>query len=153
MHLEEINTSYFIHAVLPPSLSLSLSPPSRWVVDLGGDFNIVKIRITNTFEWVLAKSWGVVFMDPYSVTLLDSGGTQVASRRFTDARTFYLWEDVYVRARYVRLDSLEYDGPRSVPIFMREGDIRCPALLSQLSYECCTIHGKHYDTYLLHIVL
>ena len=108
------------------SLSLSLSPPlslslslslSRWVVDLGGDFNIVKIRITNTFEWILAKSWGTVFMDPFSVTLLDSGGTQVASHRFTDSRTFYLWEDVHVRARYVRLDSLDYDGPRLVVFF------------------------------------
>ena len=83
-----------------------------WVVDLGGDFNVVKIRITNTFEWVLAKGWGVVFMDPFSVTLLDSSGTQVASRKFTDSRTFYTWEDIHVRARFVRLDSLEYAAAR-----------------------------------------
>lgn len=62
-------------------------------------------------------------MDPFSVTLLDSGGTQVASHRFTDSRTFYLWEDVYVRARYIRLDSLEYDGPRLV-VFLEK--VRTP---------------------------
>ena len=83
-----------------------------WVVDLGADFNLVKIRITNTFEWVLAKSWGGVFIDPFSVTLLDSRGEQVASRRFTDTKTFYIWEDIHVRARYVRLDSLDYAGAR-----------------------------------------
>lgn len=83
-----------------------------WLVDLGADFNIVKIRVTNTFDWVLAKSWGVVFIDPFSVTLLNSGGEQVASHRFTDSRTFYTWEDIHVRARYVRLDSLEYKTAR-----------------------------------------
>ena len=66
----------------------------------------------STFEWVLAKGWGVVFLDPFSVTLLDSGGGQVASHRFTDSRTFYNWENIHVRARYVRLDSLEYEGAR-----------------------------------------
>ena len=83
-----------------------------WVVDLGADFNIVKIRITNTFEWVLAKSWGVVFINPFSVTLLDTSGAQVASQTFSDSRTFYTWEAIQVRARYVRLDSLEYAAER-----------------------------------------
>ena len=83
-----------------------------WLVDLGADLNIVKIRITNTLEWVVAKSWGVVFIDPFSVTLLNSFGEQVASSQFTDSRTFYTWEDIHVRARYVRLDSLEYKGAR-----------------------------------------
>lgn len=83
-----------------------------WLVDLGADFNIVKIRITNTFDWVLAKSWGVVFIDPFSVTLLDSSGGQVATHSFTDSRTVYTWEEIHVRARFVRLDSLEYSGAR-----------------------------------------
>ena len=83
-----------------------------WTVDLGADFNIVKIRITNTFEWVLAKSWGVVFINPFSVALLDSSGVQVASQSFSDSRTFYIWDNVHARARYVRLDSLEYTAER-----------------------------------------
>ena len=62
------------------------------------------------FEWILAKSWGVVFIDPFIVTLLDSTGGQVASRRFTDSRTFYIWEDINVRARHIRIDSLEREG-------------------------------------------
>ena len=57
---------------------------------------------------MLAKSWGVVFPNPFVVTLTDSHGNQVASRVFNDSRTFYLWEEVGQRARFVRLDSLEY---------------------------------------------
>ena len=82
---------------------------------------------------MLAKSWGVVFVDPFSVTLLDSGGTQVASHRFTDSRTFYLWEDVYVRARYVRLDSLEYDGPRLVVFMLEKVHVEVPIISKLIS--------------------
>jgi hypothetical protein len=83
-----------------------------WSVDLGADLLVTKIRITNTFEWVLAKVWGDVFLNPFAVTLIDSYGNQVASKTFRDSRTFYLWEDINQRARLVRLDSLEYEGPR-----------------------------------------
>ena len=62
------------------------------------------------FEWVLAKHWGVVFPNPFMVTLTDSLGNRAASRIFNDSRTFYLWEGVNQRARFVRLDSLEYTG-------------------------------------------
>ena len=54
----------------------------------------------------------MVFMDPFTVTLSNSKGKQVASKTFTDSRTFYLWEDINVRARFVRLDSLNYETPR-----------------------------------------
>lgn len=64
------------------------------------------------FEWLLAKSWDQVYLDPFTVTLTNSRGDHVASRTFTDRRTFYLWEDINARARFVRLDSLEYEGPR-----------------------------------------
>jgi hypothetical protein len=82
------------------------------MVDLGGDVLISKIRITNTFEWILAKAWNDAFIDPFIVTLTDSYGNQVASKTFRDSRTFYLWEDINQRARLVRLDSLEYKVPR-----------------------------------------
>lgn len=36
----------------------------------------------------------------------------MTSKTFTDRRTFYLWEDINIRARFVRLDSLDYEGPR-----------------------------------------
>lgn len=83
-----------------------------WMVDLGADITITKIRVTNTFEWILAKTWGAVFIDPFVLTLSDSRGNQVSSHRFTDSRTFYLWEEVNVRARFVRIDSLEYPESR-----------------------------------------
>lgn len=51
-----------------------------------------------------------MFIDPFVLTLSDSRGNQVSSHRFTDSRTFYLWEEVNVRARFVRIDSLEYPG-------------------------------------------
>ena len=51
-------------------------------------------------------------MDPFIVTLIDSNGVQVASKTFTDSRTFYLWEDINLRVRYVRLDSLDYTSTR-----------------------------------------
>lgn len=83
-----------------------------WMVDLGGDMLVSKIRITNTFEWILAKTWNSVFIDPFTVTLTDSYGNQVASRTFRDSRTSYLWEGINQRARLVRLDSMEYEVPR-----------------------------------------
>jgi hypothetical protein len=83
-----------------------------WSVDLGNNVLITKIRITNSFEWILAKAWGEVFLNPFTVTLVDSYGKQVASKTFRDSRTFYLWEDINQRARLIRLDSLEYEGPR-----------------------------------------
>ena len=59
----------------------------------------------------MAKTWGAVFLDPFVVTLLNSDGDQVLSRQFTDSRTFYVWDDIHVRARHVRIDSLEHgDG-------------------------------------------
>lgn len=100
-----------------------------WSVDLGTDHLITKIRITNTFEWILAKAWGNVFLNPFIVTLIDSYGNQVASKSFRDSRTFYLWEDVNARARIVRLDSLEYEGPRYFVLCAVEvfgGDSRHP---------------------------
>ena len=51
-------------------------------------------------------------MSPFVITLINSMGNQVASKIFNDNRTFYLWEDISVRARYVRLDSLAYEWPR-----------------------------------------
>ena len=55
---------------------------------------------------MLAKSWGNHFINPFSVTLLDSAGNLVGTKTFNDSRTFYLWEDVNLHARYIRLDSL-----------------------------------------------
>ena len=50
-------------------------------------------------------------MNPFVVTLSDSFGNQVASHSFTDARTFYLWEGINNRARFVRIDSLDFPDP------------------------------------------
>ncbi len=62
---------------------------------------------------MLAKSWGdYALLNPFVVTLTDSEGSKVASKTFQDGRTFYVWEDVYRRARHVRLDSLQYDSPK-----------------------------------------
>ena len=52
----------------------------------------------------------MVFLDPFAVTLSDSHGNQVGSKTFNDSRTFYLWEEINIRARYVRIDSLNYEG-------------------------------------------
>ncbi len=44
------------------------------------------------------------------MTLLDSHGDQVTSKRFTDSRTFYVWDDINVRARHLRIDALKHEG-------------------------------------------
>ena len=55
------------------------------------------------------KEWQT-FIDPFIVSLLDTNGQQVASRRFRDGRPFYVWRDVDRVARFVRIDSLDYKG-------------------------------------------
>eukprot|EP00731_Ephydatia_muelleri_P010076 Em0005g662a len=62
-------------------------------------------------DWGIVRDWQT-FIDPFSVTLLDTGGQQVVSRQFSDARPFYVWHNVEHRARFVRLDSLDYKVAR-----------------------------------------
>ncbi|KAL5494090.1 hypothetical protein EMCRGX_G015362 [Ephydatia muelleri] len=82
-----------------------------WTVDLGTEVTITKIRIVNMLDWGIVRDWQT-FIDPFSVTLLDTGGQQVVSRQFSDARPFYVWHNVEHRARFVRLDSLDYKVAR-----------------------------------------
>ncbi|XP_065898668.1 alpha-1,6-mannosylglycoprotein 6-beta-N-acetylglucosaminyltransferase B-like isoform X2 [Dysidea avara] len=87
------------------------SVSSWWELDLGVDIAIDKIRITHTFEWIVAKSWNT-FIVPFEVSLLNSLGKTVNSKVFTSESLFYLWEGVHSRARYIRIDTLQYRTPR-----------------------------------------
>ena len=50
------------------------------------------------------------FFAPFQVSLIDSQGETVMMKHFIDNRTFYVWEEINVRAKYIRIDTINDSG-------------------------------------------
>ena len=70
--------------------------------------------IFSQFDWNFVPEDSVGFFAPFRVSLVDSQGETVMTKRFLDNRIFYIWEEINIRAKYVHIDTIS-NSSKQIP--------------------------------------
>ena len=106
-HYKGFNAGYITNGVKENAYCFKSQPGTRpWIeVDLDTEVWIKKIRVTLCADWKTAIAWEV--FNPFKVSLLDFTRRLYASKKFTDGRLSYVWDQISLPARYVQIEPIE----------------------------------------------